>query len=96
VALFLARTCEQFGGVVGCALDAAAVPSAMPESLLAHGRRVLRGLYQAGHDIRRGPAGPRLLPLQETRALRAGARVPGPRVHVARATEASGTSKIVA
>jgi len=80
---------------VGCAFDAAAVPSAMPESLLAHGRRVLCGLHQAGHDIRCGPAGPRLLPLQETRALCAGACVPAPQVHVARATEASGTNEIV-
>lgn len=61
----------------------------MSECLLAHRRRVFGGLHQTGHHIRRSPAGPRLLPLQQTRALRAGARLPGPRVRVASATEAA-------
>lgn len=86
---FRGQTCKQFRRVVGCALDAAAVPSAMSERLLAHRRRVFGGLHQSGHHIRRSPACPGLLPLQQTRALRAGARFSGPRVHVAGATEAA-------
>lgn len=86
---FAKQTCKQFRRVIGRALDAATVPSAMSERLLAHRRRVFGSLHQTGHHIRRGPACPCLLPLQQTRALRAGARLSGPRVRVAGATEAT-------
>lgn len=81
------QTCKQFRCVVGCALDAATVPSAISERLLAHRRRVFGGLHQTGHHIRRSPTCSRLLPLQQSRTLRAGARLSGPRMRVAGVTE---------
>lgn len=86
---FGAHTCKQFGCVVGRAFDTATVPPAVTKRLLAYRWRVFGSLHQAGHQIRRGPAGSGLFPLQQARALRAGARFFGPRVRVAGATEAA-------